>query len=139
MGVEHIFKLLLRPAVENNKLQTVSVASSPANHRYSDHNRRSGACGVDAQRKTATDGKVSLALYFRAGNRQILERSASGQLIGGERGGIIHLDSRSGPRLHTWFFVHLTVQRSGLPWVLVQCAGSNRPNCISSARVKGIG
>ena len=109
MGIEHIFKLLLRPAVETDKLQAESVASSPANHRYSDHNRRAGACGVDTQRETATDRKISLALYFRAGNRQILERSASGQLIGGERGGIIHLDSRPGPRLHTWFFVHLTM------------------------------
>ena len=107
MRIEHIFKLLLGPAVETNKLQPESVVSFPANHRYRDHNGRTGACGMYAQRKTAADGKVSLALYFRTGNVQILERSASGQLIAGERGGIIHLDSWPGPRLDLWFIVHL--------------------------------
>ncbi len=59
-----------------------------------------------AQGKTAADGKVSLALDFRAGNRQVLEGPAPRQLIGGERGGIIHLDSWPGPRLHLRFIVH---------------------------------
>jgi hypothetical protein len=64
--IEHVFKLLLGPAVETNKFQTESVVVFPANHRYRDHNRRPSACGLYAESEAAINGKSRLTLYFCA-------------------------------------------------------------------------
>lgn len=128
MLVEHFLKVLLGLAFEPDELYAILPIPLPSNDGKRDINWEARAGEFDMQTEMGSDGKLDVAHDLAAADREIGQDTFPGHVITGERDVIIHRHPRFRSRSHALG-----------PLFLGQRAGSNKPNCSSSARVNGMG
>ena len=69
--IEHLLELLFRIALESNQLEPEPITLFPPDDGKGDHDHGPRAGRLHVETEPRPDGKLDMAFYLAAGNRQI--------------------------------------------------------------------